>query len=102
MNKTIFISMPMKDKTEDEIRQNFSRVKKELTEWGYEVKDSIINPTKEVLDKCYTPALHYLGESLKILAQCKYAYFCKGWEYARGCRIEHIAAVEYGIEIIYE
>ena len=30
------------------------------------------------------------------------AYFCKGWENARGCRIEHAAAVAYGLEVLYE
>ena len=30
------------------------------------------------------------------------AYFCKGWENARGCKIEHEAAKAYGLEIIYE
>lgn len=30
------------------------------------------------------------------------AYFCKGWENARGCRIEHDAAVAYGLEVLYE
>lgn len=30
------------------------------------------------------------------------AYFCRGWEQARGCRIEHEAAKSYGLEIIYE
>lgn len=30
------------------------------------------------------------------------AYFCKGWENTRGCRIEHEAAKAYGLEIIYE
>lgn len=27
---------------------------------------------------------------------------CKGWKNARGCKIEHDAAVAYGLEIIYE
>lgn len=26
----------------------------------------------------------------------------KGWENARGCKIEHEAAVAYGLDIIYE
>lgn len=30
------------------------------------------------------------------------SYFCKGWENARGCRIEHDAAVAYGLEVLYE
>ena len=28
-------------------------------------------------------------------------YFCDGWEDAMGCRIEHDAAEEYGLDIIY-
>lgn len=26
----------------------------------------------------------------------------KGWEQARGCRLEHDAAVAYGLDVIYE
>ena len=36
------------------------------------------------------------------MSLCDAAYFCKGWENARGCRLEHDAAVAYGLEIIYE
>jgi hypothetical protein len=25
----------------------------------------------------------------------------KGWELARGCKIEHTCCVEYGIEVLY-
>ena len=46
--------------------------------------------------------LFYLARSLEEMAYCDIAYFCKGWEKARGCRIEHEAAVAYGLEIIYE
>ena len=28
--------------------------------------------------------------------------FFNGWQEARGCRIEHICAVEYGIEVMEE
>lgn len=31
---------------------------------------------------------------------CKKEYFAKGWEDARGCRIENQCAIEYGIEVI--
>lgn len=100
--KTIFISMPMKDKTEDEIKQQFGRVKKELTEWGYEVIDSIIFPDKSNLGEDCLSDLYYLGESIKKLSYCNYIYFCKGWNKARGCKIEYQAALDYGLEIIYE
>lgn len=29
-------------------------------------------------------------------------YFAKGWENARGCRIEHTVAKEYGLKIMEE
>jgi hypothetical protein len=35
-----------------------------------------------------------------LLASADVAYFAKGWEEARGCRIENICAIEYGIDVI--
>lgn len=46
--------------------------------------------------------LCYLAKSLENMSLCHAAYFCKGWEDARGCRIEHDAAVVYGLEVLYE
>lgn len=46
--------------------------------------------------------LCFLAKSLENMSLCHVAYFCKGWENARGCRIEHEAAKAYGLEIIYE
>lgn len=46
--------------------------------------------------------LWYLGESLKLLAEADVAYFAKGWDEARGCKIEHTCAVEYNIDRIEE
>lgn len=36
------------------------------------------------------------------MSKCNAAYFCTGWENARGCRIEHAAAKAYGLQILYE
>ena len=46
--------------------------------------------------------LCFLAKSIENMSLCHAAYFCKGWEQARGCRIEHEAAKAYGLEIIYE
>ena len=46
--------------------------------------------------------LCFLAKSLENMSLCHVAYFCKGWEDARGCRVEHEAAKAYGLEIIYE
>lgn len=45
-------------------------------------------------------ALWCLGESIKLMAKADVAYFAKGWEEARGCRIERECAEEYGITVI--
>lgn len=47
-------------------------------------------------------SLYFLAKSLENMSLCHAVYFCKGWEKARGCKIEHDAAVAYGLEIIYE
>jgi hypothetical protein len=36
------------------------------------------------------------------MSECTTVYFAKGWENARGCKIEHEVALQYGMEIIYE
>lgn len=40
--------------------------------------------------------------SIENMSLCHAAYFCKGWESARGCRIEHEVAKAYGLKILYE
>lgn len=42
----------------------------------------------------------YLGESLKLLGTADVTVFAPGWQDYRGCRIEHDAAVAYGIPIV--
>ena len=96
--KKLFISQPMKDKTDDEIlaeRSNAIQAAKDS------LKDEI-----EVIDSFFQGApadakpLWYLGESLKLLATADVAYFAPGWEKARGCKIENTCAKEYGIPTI--
>ena len=43
-----------------------------------------------------------IRKKLVSMSLCHAAYFCKGWENARGCRIEHETAEVYGLDIIYE
>ena len=44
----------------------------------------------------------YLGKSIQFLSQADIAYFGGDWRNARGCKIEHEIAKQYGIEIIEE
>ena len=41
--------------------------------------------------------LWYLGKSIELLSTADIAYFLKGWNTARGCRIEYMCASDYGI-----
>ena len=96
----LFISQPMKDKSEEEIkeeRENIIAHCKGMYGNELEVIDSYFpdyNP-----DTGCVP-LKYLSKSLELLADADVAYFAKGWENARGCKIENTCAIEYGIEVV--
>lgn len=96
--KKIFISQPMNGKTESEIL-----AERKIAE---EIVRIFLGEEIEVIDSFIKDAptdakpLWYLGESLKLLSDADIAVFTKDWQNARGCRIEHICAKEYGIEII--
>lgn len=44
--------------------------------------------------------LEFLARSIKDLAKADVAFFARGWEERRGCKIEHQCAVDYGIPTI--
>ena len=59
-----------------------------------------INDPYEHCDVC---AYKRAGEcKVYDMSLCHAAYFCKDWEKTRDCKLEHEAAVAYGLEIIYE
>ncbi len=98
----LFISQPMYGKTNDEI----IRVREKAIESAkHRCKEG--EPV-EVIDSFfedYNPGsgcipLKYLSKSIGLLADADVAYFVEGWQDARGCRIEHECALQYGIEII--
>ena len=94
--KRLFISQPMKGKTDEEI----------LAERAAAIRaaENYIEEEVEVIDSFFQGAelspLECLGESLKLLAQADIAYFAPGWNKARGCLIEHECAEQYGINHI--
>lgn len=97
--KRLFISQPMKDKTDEEILSEREIAIKEAEELlGEEVEliDSFFQDEPEVKNR----PLYYLGKSLELLATADIAFFAKDWDKYRGCKIEHTCALEYGIEVI--
>lgn len=101
------LSQPMGGKTNEEIVATREKAIEVLTSKGYEVVNTLFTDewyNRENMEKrgVVQIPLCFLAKSLENMSLCHVAYFCKGWEAARGCRIEHEAAKAYGLEIIYE
>lgn len=99
----IFISQPMNGKTTEEIEnKRDSIIDKLAAQFARE------NECIDIIDSFFKGAPHdakplwYLGESIKLMSLADVVFFCKGWQVARGCLIEHNCALNYGIETMYE
>lgn len=99
--KKIFISQPMRDKTDEEIKAERAEIVNHVTKLFGEVEviDSFI---EENAPDNANAGLWYLGKSLELLPTADCAYFAEGWQNYRGCKIEHECAVQYGIDIVGE
>lgn len=97
--KKVFISQPMANLTEPQIRdaryKAFKEIKKLYGDEEIEVIDSIL--TDETEGKA---PIWFLGKSIELMADADICVFLEGWEDARGCRVEHLVAEEYGLEFI--
>lgn len=107
MVKKAMLSQPMGGKTDEEIVETRERAIKVLEAKGYEVVNTLFKDewySHENMEKrgVVQIPLCFLAKSLENMSLCHTVYFCKGWENARGCKIEHEAAVAYGLDIIYE
>ena len=97
----------MAGKTEKEIVETRERAIAALKERGYEIVNTLFtdewysNENMKERGVVQIP-LCFLAKSLENMSLCHAAYFCAGWENARGCRIEHEAAMAYGLEVLYE
>lgn len=101
------LSQPMAGKTEQEITETRERAIATLKAAGYEIVNTLFTDewySKESMEErgVVQIPLCFLAKSLENMSLCHAAYFCKGWERARGCRIEHEAAKAYGLKILYE
>lgn len=98
----VMISQPMRNKTVEEIEAIRAKAIERLTMMGYEVIDTFMKDYHQKYDGSINRPVFCLGESIKKMAECRAVYFVTGWEEARGCRIEHTIATEYGLNILDE
>lgn len=91
----VFVSIPIQGKSRADVvvqqQSIIERLRRECPEaWLVESYWDYVNP------------LRGLAENLARLSEADVIYFVKGWQEARGCRIEHLTAEEYGKKIIEE
>ena len=107
IKKKAMLSQPMNGKSDEEIIATREKAIAVLAEMGYEIVNTLFTDewysqkSMEERGVVQIP-LCFLAKSLENMSLCHAAYFCKGWENARGCKIEHDAAVAYGLDIICE
>ena len=92
----VFISQPMRGKTEQQIRDERAvAVQKLKNKYGQDIQvlDTIFELDED------THPLVYLGRSIEVLAQANLAYFMQYWDENRGCIAEYFCATKYGIKV---
>lgn len=101
MRQKAMISQPMKGMSRDDILAAREDAIAFLTERGYDVEDTFFTDDGFISDDTKNVSIAYLAKSIEAMSKCDAVYFCKGWETARGCKIEHEIALRYGLTIIY-
>lgn len=83
----VMISQPMRGKTNEQIRKERAELVKRLEKDNFEVIDTIIT---ENAPKGCNEAIYYLSKSIEFISKVDIVYFMKGWENARGCKIDSL------------
>ena len=101
--KKLFISQPMRGLSKEEILKVREEIRiKAMSKIGEEIEliDSFHKEYPGEINKVVP--VWYLGKSIQFLSQADIAYFGGDWKNARGCKIEHEIALQYGIKVIEE
>ena len=106
--KRVMISQPTHGFTADKIQEVKRRAKANLEQFGYEVVTTFDTdedlakladmPKEGVVNK----RLFWLALSMARLSTCDAIYLTKGWTQSMACKLEHMAAFLYGLDILFE
>lgn len=95
----VFISQPMNGRSDREILDERAAALRHIEEY---FKCPVIEIESFFDDsEDYSP-IYMLGKSIMLMADANLVYFCKEWEAARGCQIEHQVALKYKKRIMYQ
>ena len=107
VKKKAMLSQPMNGLSDQEIVDTRNRAVADLESRGFEVVNTLFTDewySRDAMKERGVVQIPvcFLAKSIENMSLCHAAYFCRGWENARGCRIEHEVAKAYGLDIIYE
>ena len=95
----VMISQPMRNRTEEDIREERKHIIEKFNNMHIEVIDTIFT---EEAPEDNNAGIYYLGKSIQEMSKVDALFMCDGWREARSCRIEHQVALDYGVKILYE
>lgn len=102
VKQVAMIAQPMRGLSETEIIRIRDQAAQKLREAGYQVINTYFEESDIDESEVNIP-VYLLGRTIEEgLSQCDTIYFCKGWQKARGCRIEYAVAKSYGIKTLFE
>ena len=87
----LMISQPMRGKTNEQIRAERAELILKLEAEGHEVVDTVFENAPADEDV----AIYMLSQSIRYIGKVDGIVFMKGWENARGCKIEYYVAQYY-------
>ncbi|NLB79698.1 MAG: DUF4406 domain-containing protein [Clostridiaceae bacterium] len=101
----VFISQPLKGRTDEQIFEKRHEIVALLINKGYVVLDPFL---EEYSDLENVPpfrandSMAYLGKSIEILASADIIFMVADWEFERRCKVEHRIAKEHGLRVAYD
>lgn len=90
----VFISQPMRDKTDEEILEERNKIKELLIQKykNYKINhleflDSFF-PNLEIPDDVKIQKIYYLSKAIEMLSKADILFSAKGWDKYNGCKFE--------------
>lgn len=96
--KKLFVSVPMKGRTEEEIKASIQKMKTIAEAYEGEQLELIDSYIEDNAPKNANPPVWYLGKSLEKLSEADIFIGIDDYYNWGGCYIERIAAQRYGIK----
>ena len=94
----LYISQPMRGREYDDIIRERKQL---IADAAVALQTEDIRPLETLHRTGKAKPLAMLGRSVEQMAEADAIIFAPDWRDACGCRVEHLAAAEYGIPMIH-